>query len=241
MESFGVISFIVAFLFFRQRQKIRSKQKAFADALNSRVISERGDGKCFSSEWVMDNIVYRPKKLLSATPLLLVTVTFLVAVFYYVIGPRILANLVGLGYSSVIALMGIAVLLWTDAFQAYSYTNAIHEVSVEQLDKEDQSYIGLAKEAVEKAFLRFVSLGVAFALFGPFIPQVFNGVLYVLMLYTTAFFQASEVLLKVFTVLGVLIVLVLPGIMFFLPELLGRIVIRKGKPLVQRILRRMKS
>lgn len=237
MESLGAISFLVAFLFFRQRQRISDKQRAFLDAVNRRVISERSDGKCFSSEWVMDNIVYKPKKLLNATPLFLGTVAFLLAVFFYGILPRIFANIVGFGYGSLIALIGIAIILWTDAFEAYSYTDAIHKASAEQLDKEDQSYIELAREALEKAFLRFVSLGVAFSLVGPFIPQIFSSVVYVLELYTSVFFQASEVSFKALTILGVLTVLALPALMLFLPEFLGRIVFRKGKSFVRKLFR----
>ena len=238
MESMGVVSFLVAFLFFRQLQRITDKQRAFLDALNRRVISERGDGKCYSSEWAMDNIVYKPRKLLNATPLLIATAMFLLAVFVYFAGSRVLSDVVGLGYACVIALVGISILLWTDAFQAYSYINEIHKVATEQLDKEDQSYIVIARETVVKAFLRFVSLGVAFALLGPFIPQIFSGVVYVFILYTTVFFEASEVSFKVSTILGALIVMILPALMLFLPEFLGRIMIRKGKSLTRRLFKR---
>lgn len=238
MESLGVFSFLMAFLFFRQRRRIRDKQRAFFDALERQVISERGDGKCYSFEWVMGNIVHKPRKLLNATPLLLATLIFLLSFFVYGIGPYIIASLLRLGYAVVIALMGIAILLQTDAFQAYNYTDAIHKMEIEQLDKEDQSYMELAREALEKAFLRFVSVGVAFALFGPFIPQIFNAVVYVFMMYLTVFFQTSETSFKVSTVLGALIVLILPGLMLFLPEFLGRITIRKGKSLIRKLFKR---
>jgi len=238
MESMGIISFLVAFLFFRQCQRISGKQKTFLNALNRQMISERGDGKCFSSEWVMDNIVYKPKRILNATPLLMATITLLLAIFYFLIGPHIFANIIGFGYASVVALVGIATLLGTDAFEAYGYTSAIHEVSIEQLDREDQSYIELAREAVEKAFLRFASLGIAFAVFGPFIPQIFNGVVEIFVFYTAVFFQASEVLFKVLSVLGAFIVLLLPVVMLLLPEFLGRILIRKGKSLTRKMFKR---
>lgn len=238
MESLGVGSFFVAFMFFWQLRRISGKQRTFLDALNRQVISERGDGKCYSSEWVMGNILYKPRKLLNATPLLITAATFLLMVFFYIVGPYFIANVVGLGYATVIALMGIALLLWTDAFQAYSYVSAIHNVGIEQLDKEDQSYIKLAREALEKAFLRFVSVGVAFALLGPFIPQIFNGVVHVFVLYTSVFFQASEASFKVSTALGLLIVLILPVLMLFLPEFLGRNMIRKGKSLVRKLFKR---
>ena len=238
MESLGVVSFLVAFLFFRQLQRISDKQRAFLDALKRRIVSERGDGKCYSSEWVMDNIVYKPRKLFNATPLLVVAAMFLLAVFVYFAGPHVISNVVGLGYACVIALVGVSILLWTDAFQAYSYINAIHEVATEQLDKEDKSYIEIARETVVKAFLRFVSLGVAFALLGPFIPQIFNSVVYAFILYTTVYFEASEVSFKVSMIFGTLIVMVLPVLMLFLPEFLGRIILRKGESLTRRLFNR---
>jgi hypothetical protein len=241
MESFGVVSFVVALLFFRQRQRVRNKQKAFVDALNRRLICDKGDGKCFSSEWVMDNIVYPPKKVLNSTPLLLMLLTFLIAFFYYVVGPRIVAGLVGFGYASVIALLAIAILLWTDAFEAYSYSNAINEVSILRLDKEDQSYMELARDGLERACVRFVSLGVAFALLGPFIPLIFNGMVYFLVLYAAVFFKTSEVLFDVFTVQGAIIVVAVPVLLFFLPELISRVMTRKVKPLADRILSRKKG
>ncbi len=168
VESLGAVSSLVALLFFRQLRKTSGKQRVFLEALNRRAISERSDGKCYSSEWAMDNTVYKRRKLLSATPLLVAIFYFLLAVFYYFVGPiYIIANVVRLGYVAVTALVGIAVLLWTDAFQAYSYINAIQKVATEQLDRADQSYIELARRAMEKASLRFGLLGVAFALFGP--------------------------------------------------------------------------
>jgi len=238
LESLGVISFLAAFLFYRQRQRINNKHKAFLNSLSRQLISERGDGKCFSSEWLLDNVISRRKRLLSATPILIGALTIFLAIFYYGIGPLIVAGLLSFGYASVIGLLGVSVLLSTDAFEAYSYTNAINKATVEQLDKEDQSYIELAKEAVEKAFLRFFSLGVAFALLGPFIPQIFNGVASGLALYTSVLFLASEATSKVSVVFATLIVFVLPALLLLLPEFFGRILFRKGKFIGRKVLRR---
>lgn len=238
MESLGVLSFFVAFLFFRQYRRISGREREFLDALNRKQLSENGSGKCFSSEWVFDNIVFKPKKLLNATPLFMGVATILLVVFYYLVGPMLVSYILSLGYASVIVLVGVGVLLWTDAFEAFGYTTAFNKVSIERLDKEDRSYIELARESLEKAFLRFVSLGIAFVVFGPFIPQIFNGFVYAFTVYTTVFFEASQVSFKVFTALGMGVVLVLPVLMLFLPEILGRIMIRKGKSLTRRIFRR---
>ena len=238
MESLGVVALLMAFLFYRQLRRINDKQRAILDAQKRRVISERADGKCYSYEWVMDNVVYKPRKLLKATPFLLTTVSFLVAVYYYSIGPYIFVNVFRLGYAVLIALIGIAILVRTEAFEAYSYTNAIRKVATEQLDKEDQSYMELAGEALAKAFLRFVSLGVVFALLGPFIPQIFNGVVYAFLFYMSIVFQATETTLKVTQLLGIIVALTLPVFMLLLPELLGRVTIYMGKSLTRKLIKR---
>lgn len=195
------------------------------NALNRGAISERADGKCYSYEWVMDNIARKPRKLLEATPFLMVSITFLLAVFYHLIGPQILASIISLGYVLVVALIGFAILLKTDTFEAYGYSEAVHKVETQQLDKEDQSYIELAKEALEKGTMRFLVLGVAFALVGPVLPLLVN----------ITFFQATEATIRVFQVFGIVALFALPIIMLFLPELLSRIIIHNGKLLARKL------
>lgn len=241
MEAMGIVAFLTACLFFRKHRRISEKHRMFLDALNRRLTSERGDGKCFSSDWVMDNIVYKPKKALNYTPLLAAGFGLLVAVLGMGVGPQILTNFISFGYASFVALLGIAILLWTDAFEAYGYTNAIQNVSVEQLDKEDQSYLELAEEALEKATLRFAFLGVAFAMFGPFIPQIFNAFVYAFAFYVNIYFQASEASSKVFSFFGAVVIMILPALLFLLPELLGRIIVHRGRLLARRVLDRGKS
>jgi len=238
MESFGVVSFLMAFLFYRQREKMKNKHVAFMSALCKRLISERGYGKCFSSEWVMDNIVYKRKKIWNATPIFVAVLTASLMVWNFVIAPRIIGNIISFGYAMIIALLGIAAILWTDAFEAFSYASAIHNVATRELDKEDQSYMELASESLEKAFLRFLSLGIAFAVLGPFIPQIFNRTVEAFLLYTTVYFQASEASFKISGLLGILVIFTLPVLMLFFPEFLGRILILKGKLMTLRFLKR---
>lgn len=238
MESLGVISFAMAFMFYRQLRRINDKRRAILDAKKRRAISERADGKCYSYEWVMDNVVHKPRRLLKASPFLLATISFLVTAYYLSVGPYIFLNVFRLGYASLIALIGIAILARTEAFEAYSYTNAVRKVATEQLDREDQSYIELAGEALAKAFLRFVLLGVVFALLGAFIPQIFNGVFFAFEFYMSIVFQATETTLKVNQLLGMIAALTLPVFMLLLPELLGRVTIHIGKSLTHKLFKR---
>jgi hypothetical protein len=182
MEVLGAAAFFEASLFLRQFRRIKNKEREFSYALRIGAVSHRTDGKCFSSEWTIGNIVYKPKKLLSATPLVAAVFAVVAAVTYYVVIPTVAAYIIGFGYAILIALVGVAALLWTDAFEAYGYSDAIHDVAASQLANEDQSYMELAKTALKKASQRFFSLAVAFALLGPFIPLIFNGVLSLLQL-----------------------------------------------------------
>jgi len=240
LEALGLVAFFIGLLFLRQFQRIREKQREYEDAQKRGVISERGDGKCHSFEWVMDNIVQKPRKLLGATPLLMASIGLLGAVVYYVILPRVFSGIISLGYAFVIALIGVLILVETDVFEAYSYTSAIRKVSTEQLDKEDRSFIELAREALKKATLRFLTIGVAFALVGPFIPQIFDGLVYALIFYTRIYFGATAAFLHI-QIIGLILILALPGIMLFLPELLVRIVLRQGKSLAGRMFKRKRD
>jgi len=227
MEALGLVSFFIGSLFLRQFKRIREKQRAFEDALKKMDIGDSGDGTCYSYKWVRDNIIHRPRKLLKSTPFLMVTVTILLAVFYYCIGPQIFAQIISLGYVSLIAFVGAATLLYTDAFEAYWYTRAIRKVATEQLNRQDQSYMELAKEGLEKAIIRFFALGVAFAAVGPLIPQIVEGLSYVLVLYTGIVFHVSKISSEASKVLALIIVLVFVLGLFYLPLLVRQIISRR--------------
>ncbi len=182
-------------------------------------------------------------KLLAATPALVVFVgilgTFLIygppaQFFFYVI--------VAPGYVSFIALIGATILLLeTNAYQAYSYGRAIQKVAPSQLSREDQSYMELAKEALENATLRFLIIGIIFAVVGPFMPQIFDGLVYALATYARILFHATVAMLKISPVLAFAIALIFLGILFYLPEVMGRIIFRRVKLLAQRIWERWRK
>ena len=240
MESYGILSFLTAFVFFRQLRKIMSLYQAFLEALNNKRLSEGGDGKCYSYKWIMDNIAYKRRKLLNATPFLMAVIILLIALSIMFIAVQLVASLVSLGYAIIVAFLGFAVLIETDVFQAYSYAQALYKIDIGEMDREDKSFIEIARETLEKATLRFAALGAAFALVGPFIQQIFNGVVSVLVLYSNVYFQASEISVRVFQGAGFIIIMILSGITLFIPEVLGRFVFRKGKALAHIMRQRIK-
>jgi len=238
MESLGVLSFLLAVMFLRQSREIGGKQEALKKATTT---DDRGDGSCYSFKWVMTHIANPSRKLLNASPFLFVFISLIVGVWVYIIGPRVFSALVSLGYLSIVALIGIAILFKTDAFEAYSYGKAIHKIAVAQLNREDQSYLEIAKEALEKATARCVVIGIIFAVVGPLIPEIFNGVTYALLSYTSIVFQATEPSMKISQILTYAIAIILSGTLLFLPELLGRTVFRKVKLLIHKIWERQKN
>lgn len=143
--------------------------------------------------------------------------------------------LLSTGYLALVALIGVAILLETDAFEAYSYSKAIQKVTLDRLNKEDQSYMELAKEALENAIIRFLIIGVIFAIAGSFIPQIFDGLIHALVTYTRIIFQATEASREISQGLALFVALILTGILLYLPELMGRVIFRRMKRLAQRI------
>ena len=175
----------------------------------------------------------KQKKLLAATPALALLLALLGAVWMYGIGPHVFSALIGLGYASLIALIGVAVFLFeTNAYEAYGYSKAIQEVSLDDLDWEDKSYMELAKEALENATARFLIIGIIFAVTGPLIPQIIDSLIYALITYTKVAFLISE---EISLFLAFLIVAIFSAILLYLPELMGRTIFRRVKLLAQRI------
>ena len=230
MESFGMICFLLGFLFMKHSQKLSGKIEALQQALvKASATDERvEEGTCYSYNWVISQVM-KPKKAIAPKayfPLLIWGLTGIVAF-------TILAVFFSAGYSLLIALVGSAVFLETDVFEAHGYSKAIQKITLDQLNKEDQSYMEIAKEALKIGGIRFLLAGATFALAGPFIPLIFDGLCYVLVLYTRIIFQAAGTAQNVSKVLAVLIALILPGILLYLPELVGRIIFAKTKAVIR--------
>ena len=235
MESFAALAFVEALLFFWQHRRISSRQRLFQEALEHNELSNREDGKCHSFEWVMDNVSYKPRKLLDATPFLAWLITVVLAILYHLILPRILYYIISFGYVIVVGLLGIGILLWTDAFQAISYTNWLHKIRITQLDKEDETYIKLAQESLQKTFTGFIFLGAAFALLGPFTTQIFDDLVNVLTSYASFLLQIAGQSTKISPILGLIIALGLPAAFVVLPMILGVILISRLKWLFNKL------
>lgn len=226
LESFGVISFLLALVFFQQSRKIGDKQESLKKAVKDDV----WNGSCYSYKWIMSHTL-KPRKVFAATPFLAVLAFFMGWFLLLLLGPGLLR----LGYFPLVALIGIAILLETDAFEAYSYSKAVHNVALDGLSKEDLNYMELAKEALDSAVLRFLIIGILFAVAGPFIPKIFDGLVYALVTYTRLIFHATEASKEISQGLALAIAFSLTVVLLYLPELVGRIIFRRVKLLARRM------
>ena len=224
LECFGIVSFLLAFVFFRQSRKINDKQ----ESLKKATVDEIWDGPCYSYKWVMSHTL-TPRKVLKASPFLAV-VSFLISWFiWFYVAPWLISVP---GYHLLIALIGVAMLFQTDAFEALSYGRAVQKAPLGRLKKWDQDYMELAKEALEKAVIRFLMIGIVFAIAGPFIPQIFDGLIYALVTYTGIVLQATK---SISIVLAFIVGAIFITILLYLPELMGRTIFQRVKLLAQKI------
>ena len=67
-----------------------------------------------------------------------------------------------------------------------------------------------------------------------FIPLIFDGLCFILLLYTRILFQAAGTAQNVSKGLALLIALILPGILLYLPELVGRTIYTKTKVAIRK-------
>ena len=230
MESFGAICFLLGFVFIKNSQKLSGKMEALQETLVNAATTGESDQEetCYSYKWVISQVM-KPKKAIAPKAYFPLLIWALTGVIVF----TVLAVFSNTGYSLLIALIGSAVFLETDVFEAHSYSKAIQKVTLEQLNKEDQSYMEIAKEALKIGGIRFVLAGATFALAGPFIPLIFDGLCYILVLYASVIFQATGTAQNVSKALAVLIAFILPGILLLLPELVGRIIFAKTKAAIR--------
>jgi len=233
IEFFGLAFFLLAFVFIEQSRRVGSKLEALQEApREAKMVSEGRDDPCYSYKWAMSH-GGGSKKLLhpgifSATGLILLTGGLALAV-----GLTFLIILSSVGYILFASLIGSMILLETNAFEAYSYVSAVHKVEPDQLVEEDQSYMEIANKALEISTIRFLITGATFALVGPFVPQIFDGLCYALALYMEyTLFQVVKPVWNISQFLAMFIALILPGILLYLPALGGKILLRKMKKLI---------
>ena len=99
----------------------------------------------------------------------------------------------------------------------------------------------LAKEALENTIMRFLIIGIIFAIAGPFVPQIIDGLIYTLVAYTSIILQAMEAFKEISLFLAIIITVILTVILLYLPELASRIIFRRMKLLTQKIWERWRK
>lgn len=235
MEAFGVAFFLLAFMLINRFRGIGGKLEALQEALKKATrISERRDGPCYSYKWAMSHTM-KSRKMWHVSPFLAMYMTLLIGV----VGFTFFIIFSSIGYALFIALIGAAILFETEAFEAYGYGKAVQKVELDQLGEEDQSYMEIAREALGMGVIRFLMAGVIFAVAGPYIPHIFDSLSYALASYMNIFlFQPVEASWKTSQFLAMLIAIILPGILLYLPELFGKTLLRKIKGLTRRMRKR---
>ena len=231
MESLAATIFLLTLLFTKQSRKISNKLKGLKES----SLSLDNGGECWSYKWVLKKITMSRRSalhpdLLGAT-LLIVGTMVLAGIFAF----TAIIILGALGYTPILVLVGLAMISDPEAYQAYGYVNAVMKVSIDQLNKEDEDYMRIAKEALERKALRFLTIAIIFAVLGPFIPIIFNWLTYTLAVYSEIFFKATEVSSKISLILALVIILVMPGMLLFFPELIGRRLLSMLRKVVRRI------
>lgn len=233
VESFGAIFFLLALIFINDSQRVKHKMKAFQEALEkTSATGRRHERPCYSYKWAMKYVMESKKKMkhFMTNPFLAIwygAVAFLAGFLVFFIVSTA-------GYILFISLIGALIFLDADAFEAHSYIKAIQKVPIDQLVEEDQSYMEIAKGALQMATIRFLMVGATFAVVGPFTTYIFDGLCYVLAFYMQhTIFQAVESTWNISQFLAVFLALILPGILIYLPELAGRIIFTRAKAAIR--------
>ena len=238
MEMFAAISFLVSFMFAKHFQRVRGKMEALQDALGkATTTSERGEeGPCYSYKWVI-NQALKPKKIIAPStfqPLFVMALTGVIVVTVFIV-------FYSAGYSLLLALVGLAVILETSTFEAYHYSKVIQRAALDQLTIEDLDYMEIATEVLKIGAIRFIVVGTTFAIAGPFIPLIFDTLVYALVLYVSVVFHAAETAQNVSKLLAIVITVILSGTLLYLPQLVGRTILAKIKVAIRKIRKHKKE
>jgi len=189
MEAFALLYFLMVFL-----------SKRYSHSLNSLKNKLKNEG---NGAWSF-NFLFPTKHVISPSTLLMTTIT--IAIFF--IGIILTIALAFAGYVFFICLIGLEILLDTDAFEAYRYCRAVQKIQEKEpnlLNLGDRRYLDEVKETLEMSVTRFTLTGVVFAAAGPFIPQILHSTIYGLVLYVSMSFEVT----KAFSFLGILVVTLL--------------------------------
>lgn len=203
MECFALAYFLMAFL-----------SKRYARSLSSLKRNLKNEGY---GTWSF-NFLFPARHLISPSALLMTTI--MLAIF--VVGIIVSVVFIFSGYVFFLCLIGLEILLDTDAFEAYRYCRAIQKVQrlqSSQLNQGDRKYLDIVKETLEMSGIRFIIAGVIFVVSGPFVPQILNNAIYSLVLYISPGFQAVEA----FNFLGIFVVILL----FVIPIVLFKKLLHK--------------
>jgi hypothetical protein len=232
MEIFGAIFFLLAFTFTKHSRRVSSKMKALQEALAKATMmtAKREEGPCYSYKWVISHTM-GPRRIFSPSGFL----PLLVMALSGVIAATLLIVFHSAGYSLILALIGAAVILETDVFEARAYSATIQKVALDQLDEEDLSYMEIVTGALKIGAIRFIVAGAIFAVAGPFIPLIFDGLCYALVLYMSIVFKATEAAQNASRVLALVIAMTLPATLLYLPQLVGRTILFRTKVAIRKM------
>jgi len=230
MEALAATIFVLTIVFLGKSRKASSKLKELEES----GFALKGEGECWSYKWVVKHITMSRRSILHPGSL---GATFLIVGTMLLAGVSAFTSIVvlgALGYVPLLVLVALAVISDPEAYQAYSYVNAVVKASTDQLTKEDEDYLRIAKGALERKALRFLTIAMIFAILGPLVPLIFNWLSYTLAVYVDVFFKATEVSSRISLILTLVIILVVPGLLLSFPELLGRRLLSVLKKAVRR-------
>ena len=229
MESVGIFFFLITLIFWRQIRRVEGKIESLQDALKKAGTMWKGvEGRCYSFDWVITKshqnlVAARASLMILAALLPIVVVPFIFLIFY------------NIGYALFIPLVGLAIFLDEDAFEAYNYIKAILKVADDRLDVEDQEYLEIARKTLVMATIRIVVAGITIITVGPFTPTIVNSLCFGLALYANILFQVANMPLNITRVFGILVAEVLSGILIIvLPQQVVRTLYNRTKGLAQR-------